>query len=126
MDYLPHDPLTRRRAVVDEHSRAPGGMVNQQAPWSPSDDPVVDVVTARPHSINGDGNAPRLMELPTKEVLLEAARRAQLLYPGPVGELLHQELVSWLQFGHLLGSTLIFRVANELVRGGGAQSAAAV
>ena len=55
------------------------------------------------------------MELSTKEVLLVAARRAQLLYPGPVGELLRQELVSWLQFGHLLGSALIFRVAEELV-----------
>jgi hypothetical protein len=32
-----------------------------------------------------------------------------------VGELLHQELVSWLQFGHLLGSALIFRVADELL-----------
>jgi hypothetical protein len=57
------------------------------------------------------------MELPTREVLLEAARRAQLLYPGPVGDLLQQELISWLQFGHLLGSALILRVAHELVRG---------
>lgn len=56
----------------------------------------------------------RPMELPTKEALLDAAKRAQLLYPGPVGELLHQELVSWLQFGHLLGSALIFRVVDEL------------
>ena len=54
------------------------------------------------------------MELPTKEALLEAAERARLLYPGPVGELLRQELVSWLQFGHLLGSALIFRVVDEL------------
>lgn len=58
----------------------------------------------------------QVMELPSKEVLLDAARRAQLLYPGPVGELLHQELVSWLQFGHLLGSSLIFRVADELIQ----------
>ncbi len=58
----------------------------------------------------------QLMELPSKEVLLDAARRAQLVYPGPVGELLHQELVSWLQFGHLLGSSLIFRVADELIQ----------
>ena len=57
----------------------------------------------------------RPMELPTKEVLLDAARRAQLLYPGPVGELLHQELVSWMQFGHLLGSALIVRIADELI-----------
>jgi hypothetical protein len=60
-------------------------------------------------------SAQRAMELPSKEVLLDAARRAQLLYPGPVGELLHQELVSWLQFGHLLGSALIFRIADELI-----------
>jgi hypothetical protein len=56
----------------------------------------------------------RPMELPAKEALLDAAGRARLLYPGPVGELLHQELVSWLQFGHLLGSALIFRVVDEL------------
>jgi hypothetical protein len=57
----------------------------------------------------------QLMELPSRELLLDAARRARLLYPGPVGEMLHQELVSWLQFGHLLGSALIFKVADELI-----------
>ncbi len=63
-----------------------------------------------------DPGSAQPMELSAKEVLLLASRRAQLLYPGPVGELLHQELVSWLQFGHLLGSALIFRVAEELVQ----------
>lgn len=56
----------------------------------------------------------RLMAPSCKEELLDAAGRARRLYPGPVGELLHQELLSWLQFGHMLGSDLILRVAEEL------------
>jgi len=88
---------------------------------------VIDVPTSPPR-LDGDAPAlrlhetsrmsppePRSMELPSKEILLDAAERARLRYPGPVGELLHQELVSWLQFGHFLGSTLIFRVAEELI-----------
>ena len=56
----------------------------------------------------------RLMSSSCKEDLLAAARRARDLYPGAVGELLYQEIVSWLQFGYMLGSDLIFRVAEEL------------
>ncbi len=59
---------------------------------------------------------PDRMDTPTKEQLRHAADRARQLYPGPVGELLHQELLSWMVFGHQLGSTLIMRVADELVR----------
>ena len=58
--------------------------------------------------------AHRTMDLERKEELLAAAKQARQAYPGPVGELLHQELVSWIQFGHMLGSELIFRVASEI------------
>jgi len=36
-------------------------------------------------------------------------------YPGAVGELLSQELLSWMVFGHQLGSDLIMRVADDLL-----------
>jgi hypothetical protein len=32
-----------------------------------------------------------------------AAFRARLVYPGPVGELIARELLSWVEFGHRLG-----------------------
>jgi hypothetical protein len=51
----------------------------------------------------------------TKERLHAAAARAKLAYPGPVGELLSQELPSWMAFGHQLGQHPIMRVTNDLL-----------
>jgi hypothetical protein len=55
------------------------------------------------------------MDSETKAWLLAAARRAELRYPGAIGELLSQELLSWMVFGHQLGSNLIMRVADDLL-----------
>ena len=55
------------------------------------------------------------MDSETKEWLLAAARRDERRYPGAVGELLSQELLSWMVFGHQLGSDLIMRVADDLL-----------
>lgn len=63
-----------------------------------------------------DGVGPDRMDTSTKERLRHAADRAGQRYPGPVGELLRQELLSWMVFGHLLGSALIMQVADELIR----------
>ena len=65
----------------------------------------------------GQGSAARVvrMDSETKEWLLAAARRAELRFPGAVGELLSQELLSWMVFGHQLGSNLIMRVADDLL-----------
>jgi hypothetical protein len=65
----------------------------------------------------GQGSAEQLarMDSETKEWLLAAARRATQRYPGAVGELLSQELLSWMVFGHQLGSSLIMRVADDLL-----------
>jgi hypothetical protein len=65
----------------------------------------------------GPGSAARVvrMDSETKEWLLAAARRAELRFPGAVGELLSQELLSWMVFGHQLGSNLIMRVADDLL-----------
>ena len=51
----------------------------------------------------------------TKQWLFAASRRATQRYPGAVGELLSQELLSWMVFGHHLGSDLIMRVADDLL-----------
>lgn len=59
--------------------------------------------------------APDLMDGPTKQRLRAAADRAVERHPGPVGELLAQELHSWMVFGHRLGATLILRVADDLL-----------
>jgi len=62
----------------------------------------------------GPGHVVR-MDTDTKERLFAAARRAPNRYPGAVGELLSQELLSWMVFGHQLGSNLIMRVADDLL-----------
>jgi hypothetical protein len=54
----------------------------------------------------------------TRHFLLEAGQTARLRYPGAVGELLSQELFSWMVFGHRLGSDLIMRVATEVLAEG--------
>jgi hypothetical protein len=56
-----------------------------------------------------------VMDLSTKEWIHDAARAAKQRYPGAVGELLRQELLSWMVFGHQLGSDLIMRVAAEVL-----------
>jgi hypothetical protein len=55
------------------------------------------------------------MDSPTKQLLLEAGQAAKVIHPGAVGELLSQELLSWMVFGHRLGSALIMRVAAEVL-----------
>jgi hypothetical protein len=49
--------------------------------------------------------------------LRAAAFRATRLYPGPVGELLFRELLSWDEFGYRLGgSQLIMRLVDHLLQ----------
>lgn len=55
------------------------------------------------------------ISIATKRRLLAAAEQARSRYPGSIGELLSQELHSWMVFGHHLGSTLIMQVANNLL-----------
>lgn len=54
------------------------------------------------------------MDTSTKTRLRHAAEQASLHYPGPVGELLRQELLSWMVFGPVLGSALIMRLVDDL------------
>jgi hypothetical protein len=49
--------------------------------------------------------------------LRAAAFRAPRLYPGPVGELLSRELLSWEEFGYRFGgSRLIMRLIDHLLQ----------
>ena len=46
----------------------------------------------------------------------EAAARAPVAYPGPVGELLSRELLTWEQFGYRLGSrTSIMQIVDQIL-----------
>lgn len=48
--------------------------------------------------------------------LLTAAERAHVLYPGPVGELIHREIHAYLEIGHRFGgNTLVSRLAEQLL-----------
>ena len=48
--------------------------------------------------------------------LRAAAFRARLVYPGPVGELIARELLSWDEFGHLLGGNrMIMRLVEHVL-----------
>lgn len=52
----------------------------------------------------------------------EAAARAAQVYPGPVGELLSRELLSWEQFGYRLGSrTAIMQIVEQILGASAAQ-----
>lgn len=55
------------------------------------------------------------MDVATRQRLLGAADLAFQRYPGAVGELLRQELLSWMVFGFHLGSTLVMRVADQML-----------
>ena len=44
-----------------------------------------------------------------------AARLARRTHPGPLGELVHRELLAYAEFGHRFGDGLMGRVADELL-----------
>ncbi|WP_255426062.1 hypothetical protein [Pseudonocardia sp. C8] len=57
-------------------------------------------------------SAPAPMEHHEKMRMRAAAFRATRLYPGPVGELVSRELLTWEEFGYRLGGN---RLVMELV-----------
>lgn len=49
--------------------------------------------------------------------LRAAAFRATRLYPGPVGELLSREILTWEEFGYRLGgSQLVMRLVDHILK----------
>jgi len=60
------------------------------------------------------GNATGL-ELHEKARYREAARKGRLIYPGPLGELVHRELTAYAEFGYRFsGDGLIPRLAAAI------------
>ena len=56
------------------------------------------------------------MDFPEKMRLRTAAVRVTRLYPGPVGELLSRELLTWEEFGYRLGGRqLIMRLVDHVL-----------
>ena len=69
---------------------------------------------------------PEFMDHHDKMQLRAAAFPATRIYPGPVGELLSRELLSWEEFGYRLGGDqLIMRLVNHLLAAELSQEAAA-
>jgi hypothetical protein len=66
---------------------------------------------------SGSGTGPGMRsEASDRARIREAAVRATEVYPGPVGELLSRELLSWDQFGYRLGSrTTIMQIVDQIL-----------
>jgi hypothetical protein len=59
---------------------------------------------------------PAPMDHHEKMRLRAAAFRATRLYPGPVGELVSRELLTWEEFGYRLGSQqLVMRIVDHVL-----------
>ena len=57
-----------------------------------------------------------MMDHRSRTQLRAAAFRARLVYPGPAGELIARELLSWDEFGHRLGgSRMIMRLVEHVL-----------
>lgn len=60
--------------------------------------------------------SPVSMDHHEKMRLRAAAFRATRLYPGPVGEVLSRELLTWEEFGYRLGgSQLVMRLVDHVL-----------
>jgi hypothetical protein len=60
---------------------------------------------------------PAPMDHHEKMRLRAAAFRATRLYPGPVGELLSRELLTWEEFGYRLGGEqLVMRLVDHVLK----------
>jgi len=70
--------------------------------------------------------SPVPMDHHEKMRLRAAAFRVTRLYPGPVGELLSRELLTWEEFGYRLGgSQLVMRLVDHVLKAPLAQGDAA-
>jgi hypothetical protein len=63
------------------------------------------------------GNLLAGMDHHEKMRLRAAAFRATRLYPGPVGELIQRELLTWEEFGYRLGGNqLVMRLVDVILK----------
>ncbi|GAA1289279.1 hypothetical protein GCM10009609_65670 [Pseudonocardia aurantiaca] len=56
-----------------------------------------------------------------QQAIRDAALRAASMYPGPVGELICRELMSWVGIGHLLGGDKLIMQLTDHINGQGAE-----
>ncbi|MEV1291123.1 hypothetical protein [Pseudonocardia sp. NPDC049635] len=62
-------------------------------------------------------SAPAPMEHHEKMRMRAAAFRATRIYPGPVGELISRELLSWEDFGYRLGGNrLVMDLVDDVLK----------
>ncbi|BBG04695.1 MULTISPECIES: hypothetical protein [Pseudonocardia] len=62
-------------------------------------------------------SAPAPMEHHEKMRMRAAAFRATRVYPGPVGELISRELLSWEDFGYRLGGNrLVMDLVDDVLK----------
>ena len=82
---------------------------------------------AEPHgTAEVSGMSPVPMDHHEKMRLRAAAFRVTRLYPGPVGELLSRELLTWEEFGYRLGGgQLVMRLVDHVLKAPLAQGDAA-
>lgn len=63
------------------------------------------------------GNTPARMAAHEANRIRAAAFRAKNLYPGPVGELINRELLTWEEFGFRVGDhSLVRRLVDDVMR----------
>jgi hypothetical protein len=75
------------------------------------------VAGQRPDDERRRTGRPMTIDHGSRTRLRAAAFRASLVYPGPVGELIAQELLSWDEFGHRLGGTrMIMALVEHVLR----------
>lgn len=74
-------------------------------------------VTVTPIHVPPDQqNRPPRMELLEKSRMRAAAHRAKTIYPGPVGELISRELLSFEEFGYVLSNGgLVVRLVEHVM-----------
>jgi hypothetical protein len=69
-------------------------------------------------TMNGQNiNPPERMDHHEKMRIRAAAFRVKRLYPGPAGEMLSRELLTWEEFGYRLGATaLVMRLVDHILK----------
>ena len=81
-------------------------------------------VTANPNLVTCVGGATRAPRLQQPEALTneerwrmqQAARCATVVYPGPAGQVLANELGTWVEFGYRLGPrSMIMRLVDDIL-----------
>jgi hypothetical protein len=87
-------------------------MTSAEAPRrSPTTDGIHPDYGVRPYT----QSSPSYLDTVEKRKIRTAAYRAARLYPGPVGEVLARELLSWEEFGVRLGANALITALIKVI-----------